>query len=54
MKFAIVVLALISCASALTMFDRTLDGQWEEYMKSYNKLYSNSREAAYRYVQVVQ
>lgn len=51
MKFTIVVLAaFIACVSALTRFDRTLDGQWEQYKKSFNKLYQNSRDESYRYI----
>lgn len=52
MKFILVALAVVACASALTLFDRTLDGQWEEYKKFYTKIYANSREEAYRYVQL--
>jgi hypothetical protein len=49
MKFLVVIFALAACASALILFDRKLDGEWEQFRSLHNKLYGSSNEESFRY-----
>lgn len=48
MKFLIVVTALVACASALSLFDSTLNNEWESYKSKHSKLYKDKEEESYR------
>jgi len=49
MRLAILVASVfVACASALTLFDVTLDGEWASFKSTHQKSYKDNIEEAYR------
>jgi len=48
MRFAFLIFAVIASASALTLFDQTLNGEWELYKQQFNKLYETKQAESHR------
>jgi len=48
MRFAFLIFAVIASASALTLFDQTLSGEWELYKQRFNKLYETVQDESHR------
>ena len=47
MKYLVVIL-IIACASAKSLFDTKLDNEWEEYKNLFNKNYETKKEEGLR------
>ena len=49
MRLAILVASVfVACASAMTLFDVTLDGEWSSFKVTHSKIYKDNIEEAYR------